>query len=95
MAKITKIDLVARMLEHDTFETKKAASEVLDILIDSITENIIAGNEVYLGVKLGGFSTIERAARMGVNPSTGEKLEIPAKKAAKFSASAALKAAVA
>lgn len=95
MAKITKTDLVARILEHDTFETKKAASEVYDMLIDAITENVTAGNEVYLSITLGGFSTVERAARTGVNPSNGEKLEIPAKKAVKFKTSTALKAAVA
>ena len=42
----------------------------------------------------GKFSLSERAARMGLNPATGEKIEIPASKAVKFKASKSLKDAV-
>ena len=34
----------------------------------------------------GTFSVVEKAARQGVNPATGAKIEIPAKKVAKFKA---------
>ena len=42
----------------------------------------------------GKFSTSARAARMGVNPRTGEKVQIAATTVPKFSAGSALKAAV-
>ena len=42
-------------------------------------------------VGLGTFKPVKRKARMGVNPMTGEKLKIPARKALKFTASACLK----
>ena len=34
----------------------------------------------------GTFSVVEKAARQGVNPATGAKIEIAAKKVAKFKA---------
>ena len=95
MANISKSDLTNLIAEHNTFETKKAAGEVLDILITAITDNLTAGNTVYLGQNIGGFSVKDRAARNGVNPSTGEALAIPAKKVVKFKASAKLSAQVA
>ena len=39
----------------------------------------------------GKFSVSDRAARQGVNPATGEKIQIKASKAAKFSAASGLK----
>jgi DNA-binding protein HU-beta len=42
----------------------------------------------------GKFSTSARAARMGVNPRTGEKVQIAATTVPKFSAGSALKGAV-
>jgi nucleoid DNA-binding protein len=40
------------------------------------------------------FSVSDRATREGRNPATGERLQIPASKAAKFSAAAKLKRAL-
>jgi DNA-binding protein HU-beta len=37
-------------------------------------------------VGFGTFSVVEKAARQGVNPATGAKIEIAAKKVAKFKA---------
>ncbi len=42
----------------------------------------------------GKFSTLDRAARMGVNPRTGEKVHIAAATVPKFSAGSKLKATV-
>ena len=42
----------------------------------------------------GKFSVTERSARQGVNPATGERIQIAASKAPKFTAGAALKKAV-
>jgi nucleoid DNA-binding protein len=43
----------------------------------------------------GTFKVSKRSARMGINPRTGEKLQIPAKTVPKFSAGKSLKDAVA
>lgn len=42
-------------------------------------------------VGLGTFKPVKRKARAGVNPITGEKIKIPARKTVKFTASSNLK----
>ena len=74
--------------------TKAQAGKALDALLDVITATITAGEQVAL-IGFGTFKQALRAAREGRNPSTGAKLKIAAAKLPKFSAGAALKAAVA
>ena len=73
--------------------SKQAAEHSLNATIESITEALKAGDDVQL-VGFGTFKVIDRAARDGRNPRTGETVKIPAKKAPKFSAGKALKDAV-
>jgi len=91
---MTRKELIERVNELDFIETKKNATIVLDLILENIINEVQNGNEVALGQKFGTFKPITRAARTGVNPSTGAKLDIPAKKAIKFQASAALKRAI-
>ena len=65
------------------------ANKALDAFIDSVTEALKEGDTVQL---LGFFSAkvSERAAREGVNPATGSKIQIAAKKVVKFKAAKAL-----
>jgi DNA-binding protein HU-beta len=74
--------------------SKKDAATAMDGAIDAITKALKAGKKVAL-IGFGTFSVAKRAARMGVNPATGEKIKIKAKKVAKFKAGAALNEAVA
>ena len=73
--------------------TKAAANKVIDTLTDIITSAISKGNPVAL-IGFGTFKSVLRAARTGKNPKTGETLKIAARTVPKFSAGAALKAAV-
>ena len=73
--------------------SKKAANDALEALLESITSSLKGGNSVTL-TGFGTFKTSDRAARQGVNPRTGEKLQIPAMNVAKFKAGKALKDAV-
>ena len=73
--------------------TQKDTEEVVSCVFDTITDTLVGGNEVSI-TGFGKFSIVERAARIGVNPSTGEKLDIAACKAAKFKAAKALKEAL-
>ena len=52
-----------------------------------------AGEKVTL-TGFGTFETVERSARTGINPATGEKILIPESKAVKFKAGKAFKEAV-
>lgn len=73
---------------------KGAATEVVDAVLQSITEGLNAHGEVSLS-GFGKFAITERSARKGRNPKTGEAMDIPARKSVKFSPSKRLKDAVA
>lgn len=70
--------------------SKKMSGIALNAVIDSITGALKKGEKVTL-VGFGNFSTRKRAAREGVNPQTGEKLKIPARKVPVFKAGKMLK----
>lgn len=73
--------------------TKKDAASALDAFTSTVTETLSKKDTVAL-IGFGTFSTSERAAREGVNPSTGAKLQIAATTVAKFKVGAKLKEAV-
>lgn len=70
--------------------TKKQAEEALNATIDAITVTLKKGDSVTL-VGFGTFKVVKRAARVGINPSTREKMKIAAKKVPKFTAGKSLK----
>lgn len=72
---------------------KSQASLAVDTLLESIQQALQNSDNVQL-LGFGTFEVRERAAREGRNPSTGESLVIPAKKAPAFKAGKVLKAAV-
>lgn len=59
-------------------------------MIESFSETLINGGEVLI-VGFGKFSVTHRAARCGINPSTKEKIHIPANKTIRFSVGKPLK----
>ena len=73
--------------------TKKEAQEAVDCVFSSITKAMKTGAPVTL-VGFGTFKVVERKARKGRNPQTGEEIQIKASKAPKFTAGKALKVAV-
>ena len=72
---------------------KGEASKAVDAVLDTIQETLARGGEVNF-TGFGKFSVADRSARQGVNPQTGEKIQIAASKVPKFSAGSALKKAV-
>ena len=77
---------VASRAGLDSGQAKKA----VDAVFEAVTEELGNGGEVAIS-GFGKFSVSDRAARQGVNPATGEKIQIAASKAAKFSAASGLK----
>ena len=73
--------------------TRRDAGKAVEAVLDSITDALRAREDVAF-TGFGKFSTSDRAARMGVNPRTKEKVTIPAATVPKFSAGSALKSAV-
>lgn len=73
--------------------TKKSAEDAVDAVFDTITTSLAKGEEVAIS-GFGSFLVKRRAARMGVNPRSGEKIQIGATVTPKFRAGKALKTAV-
>ena len=69
--------------------SKSDAKKALEVTVDSIKKALIAGEKIQL-IGFGTFAVAERPAREGINPATKEKIQIPAKKVAKFKAGAEL-----
>jgi DNA-binding protein HU-beta len=70
--------------------TDKAAAELVDAVLDLITEKLSEGDKVALS-GFGTFEVRDRSARTGRNPQTGEAMEIDARKAPAFRAGKKLK----
>ena len=73
--------------------SKAVAKKTLDATTEAIKEALAAGDKIQL-VGFGTFSTSERPAREGINPKSKEKIQLAAKKVAKFKAGAELADAV-
>jgi DNA-binding protein HU-beta len=73
--------------------TKRDAGEAVDAVLDVITSSLSRGETITF-TGFGKFTTSQRAARQGVNPRTGEKVQIAAATVPKFSAGSQLKKAV-
>ena len=66
---------------------------VMRVFCDIVTEEM-RGDESVSVPQFGTFSSVYRQEKVGVNPKTGEPMTIPARRAPKFKAAKALKAAV-
>ncbi len=86
---MNKEDLV-KLVSEKIGITKKAAEQAQKAVIEGISSALEKGDSISL-VGFGSFKVVERAAREGRNPSTGEKMQIPASKAVKFTPSKSLK----
>lgn len=73
--------------------TKKMAEDAVEAVFETITKSLSKGEEVSI-TGFGVFMAKKRAARMGVNPRTGEKVHIGATTTPKFRAGKSLKDAV-
>jgi nucleoid DNA-binding protein len=86
MNKTELVDAIA----DDAGLTRADASRALESFVTIVNKTLKKGDEVAL-TGFGKFSVVKRAARVGVNPRTGEKVKIKASKAPKFSAGATLR----
>ena len=86
---MTRADIVERIYEKVGL-SKKEAQEIIEIIIDTISETLKEGEPV----KISGFGTFmvrKKAPRKGRNPKTGEEVEISARRVITFRPSNILK----
>jgi len=72
---------------------KREAAQAVDAVLETITETLRRRDQINF-TGFGKFSPAPRAARQGVNPRTGERVQIKATIVPKFSAGSQLKAAL-
>ncbi|MFM0032585.1 HU family DNA-binding protein [Paraburkholderia madseniana] len=87
------ISLLIDAVAGRTGDTKAATGDAIDAVLAAIIRTLIAGDAVQL-IGFGSFSTGQRAARTGRNPSTGAEIQIAAARTVKFTAGKAFKDAV-
>ena len=83
MNKTELIDKIAAEAGLTKADSKKALEDTVSV----IKAALAAGDKVQL-VGFGTFAVAEKPARDGINPRSGEKITIAAKKVAKFKAGA-------
>src|SRR5215467_2150968 len=86
---LTKADLIEEVLRITELPRKESES-VVETIFDSIIESIQKGEKIEIR-GFGSFRTRERRGRVGRNPKTGEKVEVPPKKIPFFKPSKELK----
>jgi integration host factor subunit beta len=86
---LTKADLIEEVLKV-TELPRKESEIIVETIFDSIIEAIQKGEKIEIR-GFGSFRTRERRGRVGRNPKTGEKVEVPAKRIPFFKPSKELK----
>jgi DNA-binding protein HU-beta len=90
--KVTKSEFVDQVASESGL-SKGEATKAVDATLTVIEQTLKRGGEINF-TGFGKFSVADRGARQGVNPQTGEKIQIAATRVPKFSAGSALKKSV-
>src|ERR1044071_257750 len=86
---MTKADLVEEVSKI-TELTRKDSEVIVDTLFESVIKALRTGDKLEVR-GFGSFRVRQRNARVGRNPKTGEKVEVPAKRVPYFKPSKELK----
>ena len=86
MTKADLIDEVSRLAEL----TRKDSEVIVETIFDSVVRSLRAGDKIEIR-GFGSFRTRQRQPRVGRNPKTGERVDVPAKKIPFFKPSKELK----
>src|ERR1700743_1533257 len=86
MTKADLIDEVSRLAEL----TRKDSEIIVETIFDSVVRSLRSGDKIEIR-GFGSFRTRQRKPRVGRNPKTGARVEVPAKKIPYFKPSKELK----
>lgn len=90
MADVLNKKALVDIIAEETGVTKKAATETIELVFDTISNTLKNGGKVDIP-GFGKFEVKHRNSRTGINPSTKEAIEIPASNVPTFKAAKALK----
>jgi integration host factor subunit beta len=86
---MTKADLIEEVSTLAEV-TRKDGEVIVETIFDSIVKSLRAGDKIEIR-GFGSFRTRQRKSRVGRNPKTGARVEVPAKKIPFFKPSKELK----
>jgi integration host factor subunit beta len=86
MTKADLIEEVSRVVEL----TRKESEVIVEAIFDSVVRSLRSGDKIEIR-GFGSFRTRERQSRIGRNPKTGDRVEVPAKRIPYFKPSKELK----
>jgi DNA-binding protein HU-beta len=89
---MNKADLIEK-IRNDYDLTRVLARDIVENVFKTLATSIQSGEEVSIS-NFGAFKVVDRAARKGRNPATGEAIKIAASKSVKFRPAAPFKTAV-
>src|SRR4051794_770131 len=89
---VTKQEFVDQVASESGL-SKSDATKAVDAFLDTVQTTLQRGGEINF-TGFGKFTVADRGARQGVNPQTGERIQIAASRVPRFSAGSALKGAV-
>jgi integration host factor subunit beta len=75
MTKADLIDEVSRVVEM----TRKESEIIVETIFDSIVKSLRTGDKIEIR-GFGSFRTRQRQARIGRNPKSGDRVDVPAKR---------------
>src|SRR6202050_5644628 len=86
MTKAELIEEVSRVVEM----TRKDSEGIVDAIFDSVVKSLRGGDKIEIR-GFGSFRTRQRQPRVGRNPKTGARVDVPAKRIPHFKPSKELK----
>jgi DNA-binding protein HU-beta len=89
---VTKSELVDQVADRAEL-TRNDAARAVEALLATVEDALRRGSDITLS-GFGKFHVGERGARQGVNPRTGERIQIAATRIPRFTAGSGLKSAV-
>ena len=86
---MTKADLIDKVSQEAGL-TRKDSEIIVESIFDSVVRSLRAGDKIEIR-GFGSFRTRQRRARVGRNPKTGDRVDVPPKKIPFFKPSKELK----
>ncbi len=82
---MTRSDLISKLAERFPSLTAKEVELAVKAILESVTESMSQGNRVEIR-GFGSFDLNHRPARVGRNPKTGKRVDVPEKYVPHFKA---------
>jgi integration host factor subunit beta len=85
MKTMTKSELIARLAERNPRLVARDADEAVNTMLDAMTEALAMGQRIEIR-GFGSFGLNYRPPRIGRNPKSGDRVQVPAKHVPHFKA---------